>query len=208
MNTGAPAGPPGLSASAGLATEFSLVRAFVNPLSHIATREEREIDEGEFVPLQAIDVLGWQPLFVLELNVAYEQAQHVPDGPAGGRSLYPVQGGRFTGERMRGVVEPNGMDWVQIRPDGAFMIDVRLMLRTHDGARIAMSYVGLTCGDDEPMGRFLRREPYEFHEVYSRTTPRFETGDGRYDWLNRTIAVANGMRTTGAGPIYHVFAVD
>jgi hypothetical protein len=29
---------------------------------------------------------------------------------------------------------------------------------------------------------------------YMRTTPRFETGDARYAWLNRIICVATGAR--------------
>jgi hypothetical protein len=155
-----------------------------------------------------IDRLRWSPLFVLDLVVDYAEAVHATDAPAGTRSLFPVTGGTFEGDRLRGVVEPGGMDWVRLRPDGVFQIDVRVMLRTHDGAVIATEYSGFTYAEPEPMERFLRREPYEFHEVYSRTALRFETGDARYAWLNHTFAVANGMRTTGLGPIYHVFAID
>jgi len=153
-----------------------------------------------------IDVLTWRPLMALQLAVDYDSARHVEDGPAGGRSLFPVTGGTFDGA-IRGTVEPHGSDWVQWRPDGVMLINVRLMLRTHDDALIAMTYQGLTYAEPEVMGRFLRREPYEFGEAYSRVTPRFETGDDRYAWLNRTISVANGMRTPGVGPIYRVFAI-
>ena len=45
-----------------------------------------------------------------------------------------------------------------------------------------------------------------FEETYLHTTPRFETGDARYAWLNDIIAVTNGVRSSTGG-IYHVFAI-
>ena len=33
---------------------------------------------------------------------------------------------------------------------------------------------------------------------YMRTTPRFETGDARYAWLNRMVCVATGARRAAA----------
>lgn len=155
----------------------------------------------------AIDRLSWEPLFVVTFEVGYDRAVHTSEGPNGIRSLFPIDGGSFEGERLRGTVEPNGADWVHWRPDGAMAIDVRVMLKTDDGAAIAMTYTGVTSGAAEPMNRFLTRQKYAFEEIYSRTTPRFETGDQRYSWLNTTIAVANGKRTTGKGPVYHVFAI-
>ncbi|MBS1677564.1 MAG: DUF3237 domain-containing protein [Actinobacteria bacterium] len=152
-------------------------------------------------------MLAWEPLFVLDLAVDYERALHVGATAAGRRSLFPVTGGTFVGPRLRGVVEPGGMDWVRWREDGVMLIDVRLVLRTDDGALIAMTYEGMTHAEAEVLERFRRREHYEFGEAYSRVTPRFETGDARYAWLNRLLAVANGMRTTGDGPVYHVFAI-
>ena len=52
-----------------------------------------------------------------------------------------------------------------------------------------------------------RREPVSYEESYIRTTPRFETSDARYAWLNRVIAVANGHRSSD-GPMYQVFEID
>jgi hypothetical protein len=155
-----------------------------------------------------IDVLRWNPLFVMRLKVGYDRAYHIGHGPAGGRSMFPVDGGTFEGDRLRGTVNPDGADWVQWRPDGAFMIDVRLTMMTHDGAPIAMSYVGMSYADPATMERFKRRENLAFKDVYARTTPRFETADPRYAWLNTIVSVANGMRTPPpGGPLYHVFEI-
>jgi hypothetical protein len=70
-----------------------------------------------------------------------------------------------------------------------------------------MHYTGLmTPTSPEATERFARREPGPYEDLYLRTTPRFVTGHPDYDWLNRTVAVANGMRTDD-GPMYHVFAI-
>lgn len=153
-----------------------------------------------------IDALTSTPLFVLKLNVGYARAVHLGDTPGGGRSIFPVDGGSFEGARLRGTVGP-GADWVTWRSDGAMIIDVRLSLKTADGAAIGMSYVGLAHADAETMARFRSRALLGAEEVYVRTTPRFETSDPRYAWLNSLVAVAKGMRTE-EGPLYHVFAID
>jgi hypothetical protein len=151
-------------------------------------------------------VLRWEPLFALHLNVAYDRLQAIGAMPTGWRGIYPVDGGRFEGARLRGKVMPDGADWVVRRSDGATVIDVRLGLMTDDGGSIAMSYTGLLCIADQATARFRRREPVAYDETYIRTTPRFETADPRYDWLNRVIAVANGG-PPGSDPTYQVFAI-
>lgn len=153
-----------------------------------------------------IETLRWEPLFVMRLDVGYARAQHVGATPSGGRSIFPVDGGSFVGARLRGRVEPGGADWVQWRSDGAMLIDVRVVLRTHDDAAIAMTYTGIAHAEAATMQRFRSRELLRFEEVYVRTAPRFETADPRYGWLNSILAVGNGMRTE-SGPLYHVFAI-
>jgi hypothetical protein len=154
-----------------------------------------------------IDQLAWRPLFVMRLNVAYDRASRVGVGPLGGRAVFPVNGGTFEGERLNGQVLGDGADWVTFRSDNAMLIDVRLVLKTDDGAIIAMTYQGMAFGrSPEAMARFLKREAISFEELYLRTTPRFETSDPRYEWLNRVIAVANGERSPVGGN-YHVFEV-
>ena len=154
-----------------------------------------------------IDQLKSEPLFVMRLNVAYNQTQPIGAVAGGERAIFPVVGGTFEGPRLRGRVLPHGADWVIWRSDGAMVIDVRTALETDDGALISMQYVGLACGTTpESSERFRRREVLPYEDIYVRTTPRFETADPRYEWLNRVIAVANGARTPD-GPMYHVFEI-
>jgi len=154
-----------------------------------------------------IEELRWEPLFVMRLQVAYDRAQRIGAGPLGKRGIFPVDGGTFEGPRLRGRVLPDGADWVTWRSDGAMLIDVRTALETHDGAVIGLTYQGIVVGrTPEATARFSRREDLAYEDLYARTSPRFETSDPRYDWLNRVIAVGNGHRTE-SGPIYHVFQV-
>jgi len=148
-----------------------------------------------------IDVLRASPLFELRLDVAYDAAAHV-----GERSVFPVRGGSFAGERLNGrVVE--GADWVRWRGDGAMLIDVRLTLVTDGGAAIGMAYEGLARAQPHAMERFRRRELLPFDAIYIRTAIRFETVASDLLWLNDIIAVGQGMRTE-KGPLYHVFTID
>ena len=47
----------------------------------------------------------------------------------------------------------------------------------------------------------------DFGEQYFRTTPRFETGDDRYSWMNTRLFLAEGRVVPGAIE-YRVYRVD
>jgi hypothetical protein len=128
-------------------------------------------------------------LFSLDLTAAMDQAFHVRGGPAGRRLIAAVTGGTFEGPKLRGKVAPmTGGDWVTVRPDKSFRLDVRLVLVTDDDATIFMYYGGIGLGDQ------------------ARTAPYFETGDERYAWLNNVQAVGIGsIRPTG--PAYEIYAL-
>jgi hypothetical protein len=149
--------------------------------------------------------LSWAPLFVMQLDGAYDQAQLI--GGPDRQGIFPIRGGTFEGERLRGTVMPHGADWVSWSSDGAMRIDVRTALETHDGARIAMTYQGIAVPTSaEAAGRFRNRQPGPYEDLYLHTTPRFMTEHPDYRWLNQVIAVTNGMRTP-EGPRYHVFEI-
>lgn len=145
-------------------------------------------------------------LFSLHLKIGFDEVQKIGPAPIGWRGIYPVYGGHFEGPRLCGQVLPNGADWVTRRADGATLLDVRLGLITHDGATIAMSYTGLLKMTPEAAMRHGKGEPVAYAETYVRTTPRFETGDPRYEWLNGIVCVANGG-PRGSTPTYEVFEI-
>jgi len=115
--------------------------------------------------------------------------------PLGRRRIVRVTGGRFAGPRLAGTVLPGGGDWLVERADGVRQLDVRITLRTDDGALIYAHYPGLFHAPGEVMARLARGEPVEPAEYYFRTAPLFETAAEPYLWLNRVLAIGLGRRT-------------
>ena len=127
-----------------------------------------------------------RPLMTLRLGTA--PTQNLGAGPRGTRLTFPITGGSFEGDRLRGKVLPGGGDWVVKRPDGVLELDLRITLQTDDGALIHMTFEGLR--DDVVSGA-----------PYFRTSPRFETADAKYSFLNRLLAVGAG-EIRADGPVH------
>jgi hypothetical protein len=125
-------------------------------------------------------------LMTLRLNTA--PTQNVGAGPHGTRVTYPITGGSFEGDRLRGKVLPGGDDWTVKRPDGVVELDLRVTLETDDGALIHMTFEGMR--DDGAPGA-----------PYFRTLPRFETAEPKYSFLNRLLAVGIG-EIRADGPVH------
>jgi hypothetical protein len=143
-----------------------------------------------------------RPLFALRLQVA--EMQPIGPAPAGERRVGVVAGGTFQGARLSGTVLSGGSDWIIARPDGAWTLDVRLVLKTTDGALIGMTYKGLRHGSAEVMAKVARGEPVPPEDLYFRTVIQFETAAPAYAWLNRCFAIGVGRRPP-EGPVYEVF---
>jgi hypothetical protein len=123
----------------------------------------------------------------------------------GARRIFPVPGGRFEGERLSGAVLEGGSDWQEVRED-ALILDVRLTLKTDDGAMIGMKYWGIRHASAQVLASLDRGERVSPADYYFRTTPSFETAAPQYDWLNRIVAVGIGDRRAD-GPVYSIFEV-
>ena len=100
--------------------------------------------------------------------------------PAGTRMIYEVVSGSISGERLNAkLVGDAAADWLLVGPDGTGTLDVRSLVQTEDGALVFLQYHGrvdLSAGAEAPLF----------------STPRFETGDERYGWLNKLQAVGKG----------------
>jgi hypothetical protein len=129
------------------------------------------------------------------------------DSHWGRRRVINIVGGTFEGTRLSGVILPGGADWQVLHPDGMASIDTRYTLRTHDGAHIYLSTSGVRHGSPEVLRRLAAGEAVDPDEYYFRLFCRFETGDERYRWLNRTLAVATGARTPEAVR-YEAYTLD
>jgi hypothetical protein len=119
-------------------------------------------------------MLNTRPLIVLQLATA--AIQDVGSTPRGRLFIFPILGGSFEGDRLRGKVLAGGADRATATADGVFELDLRATLEADDGALIYLTFTGVR--DD---GR-----------QYLRTLPRFETAAPQYDFLNRLLAVGIG----------------
>jgi len=137
-------------------------------------------------------MLELAPLYRADISVA--PAQELGDTPQGRRRIIPITGGTFKGARLSGRVLPGGADWQIIRPDGVADLEARYTMETADGALIYVQNVGYRDGPPEVIRRLAAGESVDPSLYYMRTTPRFETADKRYDWLNRIVCVASGAR--------------
>jgi hypothetical protein len=123
----------------------------------------------------------------MTLRLVTSATQEVGATPAGKLSIFPVIGGSFEGDRLRGTVLAGGGDWVTATSDGTFEVDLRVTLETDDGALIHMTFTGVR--DD------ARR--------YFRTLPRFETAAPKYAFLNHLLGVGIG-EIRSDGPVHAI----
>src|ERR1700704_6591763 len=144
---------------------------------------------------------------LMTLRVTVATPQSIGAVPQGTRRTVPITGGDFEGPRLRGTVLPGGSaDWLLLRADGVLEMDLRVTLRTDDGALISMKSFGLRHGPPEVMAAIGRGETGGPPTHYFCTTPRFEPAHPAYAFLNRIVAVASGDRRP-EGPIYTVYEV-
>jgi hypothetical protein len=146
-----------------------------------------------------------RPLFTLTMKLP--PTMELGDTPAGRRRVFTVSAGQFIGDRLRGEVLPQaGSDLLLVRQDGSSQQDVRLILRTDDGALILMTYRGIRHASDEVNARIARGERVPASDYYLRTAPFFETSSEKYAWLNKIVSVAVGERQPD-GVSYEVFEI-
>ena len=144
-------------------------------------------------------------LFTMTLQLA--PMEDLGTTPAGRRRVFPVSGGDFKGERVRGTVLPIiGSDLLLTHPDGSSNQDVRLLLKSDDGALILMTYRGVRHASPDVDARLTRGEIVAGSEYYLRTTPFFETSSDKYSWLNQIVTVGVGERKANA-VVYEIFEI-
>ena len=115
----------------------------------------------------------------MRAEITLAPPQELGETPRGRRRIVPITGGSFRG-------------------DGVAELDARYTLETTDRALIYVRNFGYRHGPADIMQRLAAGEPVDPASYYMRTTPRFETGAERYQWLNGIICVATGARRAAA----------
>ncbi len=112
----------------------------------------------------------------------------------GRRRIVPITGGYFSGPRLRGTIVEGGADWQFVRQDGVMEIEARYTLKTDDGEFIYLANRGVRAASPEVAQQLLEGEEVSPSSYYFRSVPHFESGAGRYAWLNSIVAIGVGER--------------
>lgn len=128
------------------------------------------------------------------LTVTLDPIREMGIGRAGHRRIVPIVGGHVEGPLLSGRILDLGADWQTIFASGLAELDTRYAMETHDGATIEIINYGLRHGPKDVLDAVARGEDVDPAAYYMRTHARLETGDPRYDWVNRTLFVGVGAR--------------
>ena len=141
-------------------------------------------------------------------SAARSSGQCRPRDRARPPEIFEIEGGRVEGPDIKGRLLGGGGDWILVGADGFGRLDVRGQLMTDDGAAIYVQYFGILEMNDAVMRNLADpSKATEYADQYFRTTPRLETGDSRYAWVNRTVFVAEGRMPSVRGVEYRVYRV-
>jgi len=132
-------------------------------------------------------------------------APRAPPDPLG--SERPGAPSRAQLAMQRGTLLTGGADWLIIGQDGWGRLDVRAQVQMSDGAILYVQYYGLIEMNDAVTAALQNGRATNFDQQYFRTTPRFETSDPRYTWLQQGVFVGQGRIIKGPGVEYNIFRV-
>lgn len=131
---------------------------------------------------------------VCTMSVTLDPIREMGQGRQGHRRIIPITGGAVTGPRLSGLILNLGADWQTILSGGLAELDTRYAMETHDGALIDICNYGYRHGRQTVLDAVARGESVDPASYYMRTHARLETGDARYDWVNRTLFIGVGGR--------------
>ena len=125
-------------------------------------------------------------------------------GPYGTRMVIPLSAGTVSGARSTDAGRDRcGLGARRRRRLGP--VDVRGQILTDDGAVIFVTYGGvLELNETVMVAMAAGDQGTDFEDQYFRITPRLETGDARYAWVNQAVFIARG-RLIGGGVMYEVY---
>lgn len=114
------------------------------------------------------------------------------------------------GPKIAGAIIHPTADWLRVMPGGNLRIDVRMTLRTDDGALIYISYNGVVSITRENFERMAKGAVLTSADMYFIVAPTFETAHQKYAWLNHVQAIGKVAAVKGGEGgfvTYDVFAV-
>lgn len=144
---------------------------------------------------------------VCDLYVDLDPIKELGPGQAGQRRIIPIIGGRVEGPALNGRILNVGADWQTIWANGVAELVARYAFETDDGAVIEIRNYGYRHGPADVVAALARGEEVDPATYYMRTTAQLETGDPRYDWVNKTMFTGVGARLAGQ-VVISLYALD
>jgi hypothetical protein len=132
----------------------------------------------------------------LDYEMTFRERIEGPLGPTVGsppRVVWQIAEASLTGPRISATLAMPGTDWIRLGSDGIRRQDKRAQFVAADGALILLRYdTGLIRGDDKFLDALENGEETGFGDQYMFMVPQFEVASDRYDWLTRSIFLAQG----------------
>ena len=100
-----------------------------------------------------------------------------------------------------------GRDYFSMLMKDVWKVPASLEPSRAEAATVYIQYYGLIEINEKIQAAMASSEGTDFNDQYFRTTPRFETGDPRYAWLNQSVFVGEGRFYPGFGVEYRVYRV-
>lgn len=132
--------------------------------------------------------------FFASLSVHVATPLEFGDVGGGVRRMIPITGGTVTGNGWAGKVLSGGMDYQFIVEGRRAHLEARYTLQTDDGDLIYVCNRAVRSGPPEALQRLLKGAPVAPGEVYSRSTPMFETSSVTLGWIADRIFIGAGRR--------------
>ena len=129
---------------------------------------------------------------LMQLKATVEAPIEIGPMPIGTRRIFNATGGSFEGERLKGEVLPGGGEWFLDAGEGFGQVDVRLLLRTDDGAPIYLRYGGIMDFNEAVGAKLAAGQSTDYGDNKFLTHVRMECADPKYAWLATTRAVGEG----------------
>jgi len=144
--------------------------------------------------------------YICELSIELGPVREMGTGRSGVRRIIPIIGGTVRGASLSGTILNIGADWHTVFQNGCAQLDTRYAFETDDGALIEIVNFGFRHGPNEVIADLAKGKDIDPSKYYMRTHARLETGDPRYDWVNKTLFVGTGSRKKSS-VIVSLFAI-
>jgi hypothetical protein len=125
-------------------------------------------------------------------------------------AIFCVTGGWAKGPNINAMLIQPAADWIRAMPNGSRRLDVRLTLKTDDGALIYVSYNGVNRQSETSRDRLMTGEILTSNDLYLITAPTFRTSNPKYAWLNTIQTIGKLVQLKGGQDRfikYDIFAV-